>query len=349
MRVLCVFRKDGTIRNPEPDEPLQAGDRLLVEGRLEDLEILRGLEELQLESRAMPDLDLLESERVGVVETVLSPHTTLIGRTLRQLNFREKYGLNVLAIWRHGRAFTTRLRDLALNFGDALLLYGPREKLTVLGREPDFIVLTGSVQEMPRLEKSKTAIAIMAAVFVPVLFGWIPIYIATVVGAALMVLSRCLTMEEAYRSIEWKAVFLIAGLLPLGTALERSGTARYLAEAMVDLLGPAGPTAVMFGILILTFLATCFVPTAALVVLMVPIVLSTSAKMGVSAHGLMMAVAMAASASFITPVAHPANLLVMGPGGYRFGDYVKIGGLLTIVVLAVLMLVMPVFWPLVPR
>ena len=176
--------------------------------------------------------------------------------------------------------------------------------------------------------------------------GWAPIYIAAVIGAALMGLTGCLTMEEAYRQIEWKAVFLIAGMLPLGTALDQTGAARLIAENVVALLGPHGPNAVMFGLITLTFISTCFVPTAALVVLMAPIVLSTSANTGLSPYGLMMAVSMAASASFTTPISHPANILVMGPGGYRFLDYVKVGGLLTLVTLVVLMLVMPVFWPL---
>jgi di/tricarboxylate transporter len=137
-------------------------------------------------------------------------------------------------------------------------------------------------------------------------------------------------------------------MLPLGTALDQTGAAKLIAEGVVALVGPYGPNAVMLGLVGLTFLATCFVPTAALVVLMAPIVLSTTANMGLSPQGLMMAVAMAASASFTTPIAHPANLLVMGPGGYRFVDYLKVGGLLTLVILAVIMLVMPVFWPLAP-
>ena len=155
-------------------------------------------------------------------------------------------------------------------------------------------------------------------------------------------------MEEAYRQIEWKAVFLIAGMLPLGAALDKTGAAELIAEGVVAMAGPFGPKGVMFGLVALTFLATCFVPTAALVVLMGPIVLNTSADMGLSPHGLIMAVAMAASASFTTPISHPANILVMGPGGYRFVDYLKVGGLLTLVILGVLMVVMPIFWPLNP-
>jgi di/tricarboxylate transporter len=333
---------------PEPQEVLQADDRLVVEGRLSEFKILRGLEELVIERRTHPDMETLVSDNVGLVEAILSPHTTLEGKTLRQINFREKYGLNVLALWRKGQAHRSNLRDMDLQFGDALLLLGRREKLQLLGREPDFIVLTQTAQEELRREKMKISLLIMGSVLLPVILGWVPIYIAAVVGAALMVLCGCLTMEEAYRQIEWKAVFLIAGMLPLGTALDKTGAARLIAEGVVSLVGPFGPKAVMFGMVALTFSATCFVPTAALVVLMAPIALNTSANMGLSPFGMMMAVAMAASASFMTPVSHPANILVMGPGGYRFLDYLKIGGLLTLVIMVVLMVVMPVFWPLVP-
>jgi di/tricarboxylate transporter len=347
-RVLGILRGNDPILMPEPWETLQANDSLVVEGRMSDFEILHGLEELEIERRTQPDLHTLVSGNIGLLEAILSPHTTLVGKTLRQLNFREKYGLNVLAIWRQGQAYRSNLRDTSLRFGDALLLLGPREKLKMLGREPDFIVLTGTAQEELRLEKMKISILIMGGILLPVIMGWVPIYIAAVVGAALMVLAGCLTMDEAYRHIEWKAVFLIAGMLPLGTALDQTGAARLIAEGVVALVGPFGPKAVMFGLVALTFLATCFVPTAALVVLMAPIVLNTSMDMGLSPYAFMMAIAMAASASFMTPISHPANILVMGPGGYRFFDYFKVGGLLTLVILVIILVVLPLYWPLVP-
>ena len=347
-RVLGILRGENPIIMPEPNEILQANDRLVVEGRKRDFDNLRALEEIEIERRSDTDVDKLVTGEAGLVEAILSPHTTLEGKTLRQINFREKFGLNVLALWRKGRAYRSNLRDMELRFGDALLLLGPRAKLQLLGREPDIIVLTETAQEELRTEKMKFSILIMVGVLLPVILGWVQIYIAAVIGAALMVLVGCLSMEEAYRQIEWKAVFLIAGMLPLGTALDQTGAAKLIAEAVVALVGPFGPRAVMLGLVGLTFLATCFVPTAALVVLMAPIVLNTSANMGLSPLGLMMAVAMAASASFMTPVSHPANILVMGPGGYRFLDYLKIGGILTLVIMVVIMLVVPSLWPLTP-
>ena len=346
-RVLGIQRENKPILMPEPGETLKSSDSLVIEGRLSDFEMLHGLQELEIERRTQPGINDLVSGNIGLVEAILSPHTTLTGKTLRQLNFREKYGLNVLAIWRQGQAYRANVRDTSLRFGDALLLLGPKEKLKMLGREPDFIVLTETAQEELRLEKMKISTLIMGAILLPVIMGWVPIYIAAIVGAALMVLTGCLTMEEAYRQIEWKAVFLIAGLLPLGIALDNTGTAKLIAEGVVTFVGPFGPQAVMFGLVALTFLATCFVPTAALVVLMAPIVINTSSNMGLSPYAFMMAIAMAASASFMTPISHPANILVMGPGGYRFLDYFKIGGLLTLVILAIIVFILPLFWPLV--
>ncbi|MEJ2343625.1 MAG: SLC13 family permease, partial [Gemmatimonadales bacterium] len=285
------------------------------------------------------------SERVGLVEAVLAPRTALAGSSLRQLNFRVKYGLTVLAIMRQGEIIRESVADIPLRFGDALLLYGPAERLRMLGAEPDFLVLTRGAQEPRRTAKAPLAALLMGLVIVPVLLGWVPIYIAAVAGAALMVLTGCLTMDEAYRDIEWPAVFLIAGMLPLGIALDRSGAAALVAEQVVTSLGRFGPVAVMAGLFALTSAGTQIIPTAALVVLMAPIVLNTAAGMGISPYALMMTVAMAASASFGSPVSHPANVLVMGPGGYRFTDYLRVGLPLTFVVFVFVVLLTPVFWP----
>jgi di/tricarboxylate transporter len=346
-RVLSILRSDGTHLMPEPEEVISRGDRLLVAGRLDNIKLLRSLAELEVKALPGMETSILETEAVGLMEAMLSPHTRLAGKTLRQLNFREKYGLSVLALWREGKAYrSVYLRDMALKLGDALLLHGPREKFNILGQEPDFLVLTASAQERPNFEKAKVSVTIMAAVLFPVIMGWAPIYIAAVMGAALMVLTRCLTMQEAYRAIEWKGIFLIAGMMPLGDALHSTGAAQYLANGVVTLVGPWGPWAVMFGLMLLTFLATCVIPTAALVVLMVPIILTAAADMGASPYSMMMAMAVAASASFMTPISHPANVMVMGPGGYRFADYLKVGIPLTLVVLLVAMLLIPVVWPL---
>ncbi|NLE76411.1 MAG: SLC13 family permease [Chloroflexi bacterium] len=348
LTVLGITRGDVTQLMPGPDERLEAGDTLLVEARPEDLLALRGLQGLEMEGQAPLDLRDLESDQVGLAEVVLSPHTTLVGRTLRDLHFREKYGLSVLAIWREGRAYRSNLRDMTLRFGDALLLYGPRERLRVLGQEPDFLVLTEEAQEAPRLDKAPRALAIMLAVLAPVFLGWVPISIAALAGAAMMVLSGCITMDEAYRFVEWRAIVLIAGMLPLGVAMTQTGTASFLGEVTAGLVGPLGPLAVVAGLFLMTSLMAQVMPTHAVAVLMTPIALNMASSQALSPYALGMVVAVAASASFLSPVGHPANLLVMGPGGYRFSDYTRVGLPLTLVVLVVTVLALPIFWPLQP-
>jgi di/tricarboxylate transporter len=185
----------------------------------------------------------------------------------------------------------------------------------------------------------------MLAVVGSVLAGWLTIGIAAVLGAGLMVLTRCLTMDQAYRSIDWRAVFLIAGTLPLGIAMVETGTARFLAEHAMGALGGFGPWPLIAGLYVITVLSTLVMPTPALVVLMAPICITASRELGVAPQTSLMAVAMAASSAFATPIAHPANLLVMGPGGYRFADYLKLGVPLTFVVLAAVMVLLSVFWP----
>jgi di/tricarboxylate transporter len=343
--VLGVVRQGKTQLMVDPEEQLAAGDTLLVKGKKEDLLTVDGLQTLQVETPAPTDITRLETEKVGLQEAVLSPHSTLAGKTLRELHFRVKYGLNVLAIWREGRAYRSNLRDMTIRFGDALLLYGSRDKIRILGSEPDFLVLTEEAQEAPRLEKAPIAILIMALVLLAVIIDLAHIAIAAVVGVVLMILTRCLTMEEAYRAIEWKAVFLIAGMLPLGIAMQQTGAASFLAEGMVSVIGGFGPLAVMAGLFILAALASQVMPNPAVAVLLAPIALNTAKDLSVSPYPLMMAVAVSASAAFLSPVGHSANVLIMGPGGYRFSDYTKVGLPLTLVVLLVVLVVMPIFWP----
>jgi di/tricarboxylate transporter len=343
--VLSIIRDGKSQLMPAPDERLQAGDTLLIRGTREDLRTVDGLQTLRIDTEPIPQFSDIETAEVGLEEAVLSPHTTLVGKNLREIHFRAKYGLSVLAIWREGRAFRANLGEMALHFGDALLLYGSRERIQLLGSDPDFLVLTEGAQEAPRINKAWLAVLIMAIVLTPVIFGLVPIAIMVVVGVALMVLTGCLTMDEAYRAIEWKAVFLIAGMIPLGIAMQKTGAASFVATWMVNLLGVYGPTAVMAGLYILTSLTSQVMPNPAAAVLLAPIALNTANDLGISPYTLMMTVAIAASAAFLSPVGHPANLLVMGPGGYRFSDYIKLGLPLTLVILVVVILVMPIFWP----
>ena len=345
-RLLALFREGELTIMPEADLPLKGGDLLLIQGREEDLDVLRGLQELEIERDSQPAYNVLESDRLGVVEATLDPRSRLVGQRVSDLAFRDKYGLELAAIWRKGEAMRSDLEEHTIELGDALLLIGPREKLQLLERDPDFLLLTPLGQRPVDTSKAPVAGAILVGVVLAALLGWLPIYMAALIGATLTVLTGCLTMEEAYRAIDWRSIVLIAGMLPLGTALEETGAAALLAESTVALLGSMGPWWVIAGLYAVTAAANLVIPAVALVVLMAPIVLTASTQLGFEPQTAMMAIAMAASASFSSPVSHPAHVLVMGPGGYKFTDYLKVGLPLTLICFATAMLLLPVFWPL---
>ena len=185
----------------------------------------------------------------------------------------------------------------------------------------------------------------MIAVLMSAILGVVPIAIAALSGVAVMVATGCLKMEEAYQAIEWKVVFLIASMLPLGVAIENTGAASMGAEALITMVGGLGPRWVVAALFGVTVLGTQVIPTSALVVLMAPVALGTAQSLGISPQLLMMTVAIAASSSFASPLSHPAHLLVMGPGGYRFIDYIKIGVPLTLIVMGVSIWLLPILWP----
>jgi di/tricarboxylate transporter len=347
-RVLATFREGKLGVMPRDDEVLEGGDLLLIEGQPADLDVLRGLQDLEIDTSVPANLGAFDSERLTLMDATLDPRSSLAGRTVGELNFRERYGIELAGIWREGQTVGADLAEERLQIGDALLLLGPRDRLQLLDTDSDFLILTPLGRKPPDTRRAPLAAAIMLGVVVSVLLGYAPISVAAVVGGSAMVLTGCLNMEQAYRAIDWRAIFLIAGMLPLGTAMQSTGAATYIADQVMALLGDAGPWPVIMGLYIVTAMATMIIPTAALVVLMSPIVLSAMSDMGYAPETAMMAIAMAASASFTSPISHPANILVMGPGGYRFVDYLKVGVPLTIVVFIAVMILLPMFWPLQP-
>jgi di/tricarboxylate transporter len=330
---------------PRPEETVRQGDLLILQGSGHDLDVLEGLQELVIQK---PSSDLaaeLESHQASITEVLLSPRMTLAGQTLADVLFRDHYGLSVLAVWRKGRAYRTNLQDMPLQFGDALLVYGQRQNLAAVARDPNFLVLDRDAAQAPLVKKAPLAAAIMVAVLLSAILGLVPIAIAALTGAALMVLGGCLSMDEAYRAVEWKVIFLIASMLPLGVAVQNSGAARMAAEALIAAVGDLGPRWVVAALFLVTVTGTQVIPTAALVVLMAPIALDAAGSLGISPHLLMMTIAIAASSSYASPLSHPANLLVMAPGGYRFIDFIKIGVPLTFLVMAVSVWLLPILWP----
>ena len=348
LTVVGILRADEELLMPDPDTKLEGGDVLLLRGRLEDLRILKALQELTVGDNRPLDVSRLESDTVGLAEASLSPRTTFAGKTIEELDFRENYGVSILAIWRKGEIYRSGLRQMKLLPGDAFLLYGDRSKLALLVEHPDFLVVTEEA-EVVRSRKAPVSAVIMAGVLTSVVSGLLPIFVAAPIGAVLMVLTGCLNMEEAYRCIELKAVVLIAGMLSLGLAMQESGTAALVAEAVLGSIADFGPLAVVAGLFLITALSAQVMPTAAVAVLMSPIALSTAVSEGLSPQALMMTVAVGSSCAFMSPVGHPVNLLVMGFGGYRFVDFIKAGFPLFLLVMAVVLTVLPLVWPLVPE
>jgi di/tricarboxylate transporter len=346
--VLGIIR-DGKLRTSlQRDTYILSDDILVVESSLNNLMRVREDLGLAIEAERKFAMAQLDSENTHIVEVTLAPRSRMVGRSLRRTRFRDRYGFTALAIWRGGEVITRRLRDVPLRFGDALLLQGPRHRLPALIESEDFLVLEPVSLELRRRSKAPIAIGVMGLVLGLVVMADFHISTAMVIGAVLMVLSGSLTMDEAYQSIEWRSVFLIAGMLPLGMAMETTGTARFLADQIVNLIGGFGPLAILTGIYILSGLITEPMSNAAATVLMVPISIDVALGLGANPQAFVLTTVIAASTSFLTPVGHQANVLVFGPGGYRFFDYTRVGGLLNVAILVATLIFLPRIWPLFP-
>jgi di/tricarboxylate transporter len=346
LSVLSIIRRDTVKVLPLPDMHIRAGDLLTVEGTIEQL--LRARDELGflIESERKLDIDNLASDDRHIFEATLAPNAPFAGRTLSEIGFRDRFGFTTLAIWRQGEVITERLSHVRLQFGDTLLLQGPRRRISALQNNDYFLLLEPVDLEQRRRHKLPFALGIAALVLALVTLGGFNIATAMLIGAVGMVLTGCLNMDEAYQSIEWRSVFLIAGMLPLGLAMESTGTARFLAGHVVDILGVWGPLAILAGIMVFAGLVTEPMSNAAATVLMVPIAIDVALGLGASPQAFVMATVIGASTSFLTPVGHQANVLVMGPGGYRFFDYTRVGVWLNVVIISLTVAILPIFWPL---
>ena len=348
LTVLAIER-DGHLRTAlHPDTTrIQSGDLLVVEGAAENLVRVRDALRLVIDVEKTAELEQeLEADKVDLIEATLAPASRMVDQTLGEIGFRTRYGFSVLAVWRQGEAITQRLRDLQLKFGDALLLQGPRHRLQALQEGDDFLVLEPVAIELRRLSKAPIAVAIMALVLGLVLVGGFHIAMAMVIAAVLMVLTGCLTMDEAYQNVDGRTVFLVAGMLPLGIAMEQSGAAQFLADLILGAVGDLGPRAVLAGIYIMVALITQPMSNAAAVVLVAPIAIDTALGMGADPKPFVLATVLGAATSFLTPVGHKANVLVFGPGGYKFFDYTRVGVLLTLILLVVAVTFVPILYPL---
>jgi len=349
VNVVGLDRQGRLTAAPAPGEILRAGDVLFLEGKIDEFKGRQVAGWLELLPPAEWQNAHLESESVVIVEAVLAPRSTLLGQTLGAARFRDKFGMNVVGIWRGGRPIRSNLGELPLEFGDALLLQGEHGRIKLLRTEPDLIVLNGREAERPSAATPvQRRLALLILLGALVLAGLIPSSVGEVMlGAALlMVLVGILTMDQAYGAIEWRSVFLVAGMLPLGLAMTKSGAAGLLADKLIAVLGPAGPLATLAGLIVLTALLAQAMNGAAVATVVAPIAIGAAQHTGLDPRALAMGVALASSLAFLTPLGHPVNVLVMGPGGYQFRDYLRVGLPLTVLLIALMLLLLPVFWPL---
>lgn len=322
---------------------IEAGDELLVIGNPETL--LEMLELGPLELDPIQHQAKLESESVRMVEAVVAPRSSALDKTLRQIHFRQRFGLQVLAVWRVGEAIHRDLADLPLQVGDALLLHGDLRKIDQLSEDQDFVLLDHESEPVRRYSKAPAALAALAVMVGVVVSGVFPVHVAAFTGAVITVLFGALTMEEAYRAIEWKALFLVAAILPVGTAMETTGAAHWVAGGVARIGEAFGPYAFLAAIVVLASFLSQTLDGAPTVVILAPVVALTAEKLGVSPTPMMMAVGLAASAAFMTPFSQKASLLVMSAGGYRVSDFVRVGTPLTLMVLVLLVILIPIFFP----
>lgn len=348
LQIVQVRHWEG-VEPPTSERPIHSGDVLTILGPLDKIIAVSQSHVLQpvREWKSGDWHPSLETEGLKLVEVTLKRQSRFHGYTLKKLDFREKYGLSVLAMRHSGQEIVEHLGEVPVVVGDVLLVQGTEDKIELLRRNPNFVILDDAPMKVDeqRLRKAPLAVGILLLVMVVVTAEWLDIATMMVIGSLLMVLTRVIDMDEAYRMIDWQAVFLIAAMLPLGTAMEETGTAALLAGYMVQLVGGWGPLAVLAGMALLTALLTEVISNAAATVLMVPIAIGASIGMGVDPHALVMATVIAASTSFLTPVGHQANVIIYGPGGYKFSDYARVGAGLNLLILLVIVLFVPLFWP----
>jgi di/tricarboxylate transporter len=328
---------------------LQGKDVLLVGGRREKVEQLCAENEgLVLAGPPEPQTAFPSSE-AELVEVIVPPRSDAIGKTLRELRLRAQMGLIGLAVWRQGQPRRTDARDIPLQAGDGVLLFGARMQTRHFEPRPDFLWLQSPHSEASPPELGVRAIlatAILLAVVVLGATGWLSIAIAALAGAAAMILLGILTTGQAYEAVDWRTIALIGGMYPLGTALQNSGTVDLVSRLLSENIGAAGPHGMLWAIGLLAILLTQPMHSAVVAVILTPVAISVAQSLGVDATPFALAVIVGASASFLLPAGHPATLLVQSPGRYGTADYVRFGIAPVLIVWAVIGLVIPWIWPL---
>lgn len=343
LTVLAIWRGHRAIFSPRYDEKIRVGDYLLILGRKERVDRL-----LEWGTQLRHEHDINQPFRqhhVHLTEVIIPPRSQAIGETLQQLNFRRQFGLTAVAIWREGRSFRTDVGMMPLNVGDALLVVGHPDNVKELGTDRNFLVPeTGYYSEPLRPEKARLTVLITAIVLFLAIFEIVPIAQVMLAGAVAMVLSGSLKMDEFYDAIEWKVLFLIAGMLPLSIAIIDTGLADRVSTLFLDVFGGLSPVMIVAGMFGLTVFITQIVGGQVSALMIGPIAISAALQMDISPQAMAVAVSIGCSTAFLTPIAHPVNILMMGPGGYQFNDFFKVGIGMTVVTLVTLIIGMALIW-----
>jgi len=334
--------------HPHPDVTLEHNDILIVHAIGDAISKASAALNLAIQPKSSDVEDDLISQEVGVAEVVLPPRSSLIGKTVVDLSFGKRHRLTVLNIHRPG-SDNLPVRDTKLQFGDTLLVQGEWQDIFRLKQSPnDFVIIGGTEEIQSRLlnfEKAPLVLAILAGMLITLIAGWLPTTTAAMLASLLIILTGCLSMDEAYDAIDWKSIVLIAGMLPMSTALIKVGLVDVAANGFANTLGGLGAIYVMGGLFLFTSIFTQVLSNTATAVIIAPIALATAQSLGVQPQAFLMAVAVAASMAFASPVASPVNTLVMGAGKYRFADYIKLGLPLILLTFIAAMIVLPILFP----
>ena len=343
--VLQILRGEDTLR-PTPETILREGDVLRIQGNLRTINELKGRAGVTFGMSMKWRDEHLQSTDTRLVEAVVGPSSPLAGKSLAESRLRANYGASVLAIRQHGTLRHGQFENITLMPGDALLIDVPNDQIEHLTQQRVFLVVSRA--GIPRFDwrKASKAVAIVVAVVVVAATGLLPIVAAAATGALMMVLSGCVSTEEAYGAIEWNVLFLLAGMLSLGAAMEKTGASTMLANGMIDSVGGLGPLALLAAFFGATMLLTEVMSNNATVALLLPIAITTAQAIGVDPRAFMFAVVFAASSSFMTPVGYQTNAMIYGPGQYRFKDFARVGAPLNLIFWVLGTLLIPWFWPL---
>ena len=348
LTLLAIQRGTARIVAPGPGERLAAGDRLIVEGGAEGLGVASGSGALATAHDAKVAERDLESADIHLYEALVSPRSTLVGRTARGRRLRERWGLTLLAVLRHGTAIRPEPARVRLEIGDELLLQGPGAAVTDLERDGELILLDRASRRTLSGRGLWLPVAALLGVVLLPAFGVMHLSIAALLAATVLIASRTLAVDQALRALDLKVVIVVACVLPLGRAVESAGGVEPLTRVLQGLHGATGPWAVLAALFLVTT-ALVQVMQKAAIALAVPLALAAAQATDSSPAPFCMAVAIAGSCAFLSPLAHPVNLIVHGPGHYRFGDYWRAGLPLQLLLSGVALILIPLFWPFVPR